>query len=271
MGWSAGLLPRRHSGREFGRQLVWGLFFAGVLAAWGLLFAMRPGLDLPAGWQELGADYLASLCRGTAGTAGYLPVLAMWALMALAMMAPTTVPALKTYTDLGHAGAASASGLAALMTGYLAVWLGFSALCAAAQVLLSRYGLIDPLGRSTAAVLNAGLLATAGAYQFSRLKQACLTSCRSPMMFFMAHWRPGNAGAFAMGLRLGAVCLGCCWALMLLAFVAGTMNLAFMGLAMVLMAIEKMPAIGRYLTVPAGVALLAGAVLTVFFALPITN
>ena len=267
MGLSAGLMPRRY----VGRQLVWGLFFASILAAWGLLFAMQPGLDLPAGWQELGADYLSSLCRGNAGTAGYFPVLAMWALMALAMMAPTTVPALKTYTDLGHAGAASASGLAALIGGYLTVWLGFSALCAAAQVLLSGYGLIDPLGRSTATLLNAVLLALAGTYQFSRLKQACLKSCQSPMMFFMAHWRPGPTGAFRMGLKLGADCLGCCWALMLLAFVAGTMNLAFMGLAMALMALEKMPVIGRYLTVPTGIALLTGAAATVFFALPIMN
>ena len=74
-----------------------------------------------------------------------------------------------------------------------------------------------------------------------------------------------------MGLKLGAVCLGCCWALMLLAFVAGTMNLAFMGLAMALMTLEKLPVIGRTLTVPVGIALLAGAVLTVFFALPIMN
>ncbi|MBD1546416.1 DUF2182 domain-containing protein [Roseibium aggregatum] len=267
MGLSAGLI----SSRELGRQLVWGFFFASILAAWGLLFAMQPGLDLPAGWQDLGPDYLASLCRGNAGTAGYMPVLAMWALMALAMMAPTTVPALKTYTDLGHAGAASASGLAALIAGYLAVWLGFSAAGAAAQVLLSGFGLIDPLGRSTATFLNAALLATAGAYQFSRLKQACLNSCQSPMMFFMAHWRPGAAGAFRMGLKLGAVCLGCCWALMLLAFVAGTMNLAFMGLAMALMTMEKMPVIGRTLTVPVGIALLAGAAATIFIALTTTN
>jgi predicted metal-binding membrane protein len=271
MGLSAGLMPSRHLGRVLGRQLVWGLFYASILAAWGLLFAMQPGLDLPDGWQDLGADYLTSLCRSTAGTAGYAPVLAMWALMALAMMAPTSIPALKTYTDLGHAGAASASGLAALIGGYLLVWLGFSAFGAAAQVFLSGFGLIDPQGRSTAAVLNAALLATAGAYQFSRLKQACLNSCQSPMMFFMAHWRPGAAGAFHMGLRLGAVCLGCCWALMLLAFVAGTMNLAFMGLAMVLMALEKMPVVGRTLTVPVGIALLAGAALTVFFTLPIMN
>ena len=59
MGLSASLVPSH----QLGRQLVWGLFFAGILAAWGLLFVMQPGLDLPAGWQDLGSDYLASLCR----------------------------------------------------------------------------------------------------------------------------------------------------------------------------------------------------------------
>lgn len=249
------------------RQLVWGLFFAVVLAAWVLLFLMQPDLDLPAGWRDVGADYLVSLCRTNAGTAGFAASFAMWALMALAMMAPTTVPSLRTYLDLTHTDAANTISFAALFAGYFGIWIGFSVVGAAAQVFLAKQGLIDPLGKSTATYLNAALLAFAGLYQFSKLKEACLNSCQSPMMFFMSHWRPGTAGAFHMGLRLGANCLGCCWALMLLAFVAGTMNLAFMGLAMLLMTFEKMPSIGRYVTAPVGIALLVGSALTVFSAL----
>ena len=67
-----------------------------------------------------------------------------------------------------------------------------------------------------------------------------------------------------MGLRLGAVCLGCCWALMLLAFVGGVMNLAFMGLAMVIMVVEKLPDLGRYVTRPLGVGLLAASAFVLF-------
>jgi predicted metal-binding membrane protein len=48
---------------------------------------------------------------------------------------------------------------------------------------------------------------------------------------------------------------------MALAFVGGTMNLLWMGGAMVLMAIEKLPTVGRYITAPLGVLLLASAAL----------
>jgi predicted metal-binding membrane protein len=88
------------------------------------------------------------------------------------------------------------------------------------------------------------------------MKEACLSKCRAPMMFFLQHW---DEGPLRNGLRLGAVCLGCCWALMLLGFVGGVMNLAFMGVATILMALEKLPAIGRWLTRPMGGALLAAA------------
>ena len=107
-----------------------------------------------------------------------------------------------------------------------------SAAAAALQVALFQLGLIGALGQSLSVPLTMALLIGAGVYQFSPLKDACLSRCRAPLTFFMQHW---DEGPFRNGLRLGADCLGCCWALMLLGFVGGTMNLAFMGLAMVLM------------------------------------
>ena len=92
------------------------------------------------------------------------------------------------------------------------------------------------------------------------MKEACLSKCRRPLTFFLQHW---EEGPLKNGLRLGLVCLGCCWALMLLAFAGGVMNLAFMGLATVFMVFEKLPDLGRYVTRPLGVALLAGSVLMV--------
>jgi predicted metal-binding membrane protein len=107
--------------------------------------------------------------------------------------------------------------------------------------------------------LTAGLLLFAGLYQFSSLKEACLSKCRQPLTFFMAHW---DEGPWRNGLRLGAVCLGCCWALMALAFVGGVMNVAFMGLAALIMVLEKLPEIGRWVTRPLGVVLIAAAIWT---------
>lgn len=249
-----------------GHKSLWLTFYAGILAVWGLLFVMQAGTPP----ESLAA--LQRLCLGTAGDAGLPAAFGMWALMALAMMAPTGFPAFRTYGDLSTAAGTGSRPLAALIGGYLAVWLGFSALAALFQVTLADLGLLSPLGRSVSPPLTGALLVLAGAYQFSRLKEACLNACQAPLTFFFSHWQPGVRGAVKLGLRLGAVCLGCCWALMLLAFVTGTMNLAFMGLALVLMTLEKLPAIGAKLTAPLGVFLiLAGSVVLLLPLLQITN
>ena len=239
---------RRMGGAE------WLMLYALILGAWGLLYAMAlPAAELRAGAAIYGADFLASLCILTPDAAGFARVTLMWALMSAAMMAPTVLPALVTYADLGH-GAKTRPG--ALMAGYLTVWLGFSALAAGAQMALLDAGLITAFGDSRSGPLSAGLLALAGVWQFSPAKAACLSRCRQPLGFFMQHW---DEGAWRNGLRLGLVCLGCCWALMALAFVGGVMNLAFMGLATLIMALEKLPRPGRWLTRPLGMVLLAAA------------
>ncbi|MFC2969049.1 DUF2182 domain-containing protein [Acidimangrovimonas pyrenivorans] len=239
------------------RRALWGGFFALVLAAWAILWLMAqqqaggPGAVAPGFWT--------ALCGGGAASAAPLAVTLMWAVMAAAMMAPTAAPSLRTYLDLGHAGAGGAAGFVALLAGYLAVWAVASLGFGSAQLALARAGLLTPAGQSTSLGLSAALCAVAGAYQFSRLKEACLSQCRAPLTFFLQHWRPGPSGALEMGLRLGAVCLGCCWALMGLAFVGGMANLWWMGLATLLMVFEKLPDLGRPLTRPLGVVLLAAA------------
>ncbi len=228
-----------------------------ILGAWALLYAMAVPADLRAASALYGIEFLAALCVATPDAAGYFGLFAMWAIMSAAMMAPTALPALATYEDLGQAGAETR--LWGLVAGYLAIWVGFSAFAAAAQLALFQAGLLDAFGTSLSGPLSAGLLALAGAWQFTPLKEACLSKCRAPMMFFLEHWEEGPV---RNGLRLGAVCLGCCWALMLLGFVGGVMNLAFMGIATILMALEKLPEIGRWLTRPLGVALLGAALVT---------
>jgi len=232
----------------------WLGLFAAILLAWGALYLMA----LPAEMRALGAvygeDFWRSLCTVTPDAAGLLKMAAMWALMSTAMMAPTALPAFATYDDLSHAAQGTRFGH--LLAGYLTVWFGFSVLAALAQMALYRAGALNGLGESVSGLLSAGLLAVAGLYQFSAIKEACLSKCRHPLTFFIQHW---EEGPWRNGLRLGLVCLGCCWALMLLAFVGGVMNLAFMGLATLLMVFEKLPDLGRLVTRPLGVALLAGA------------
>ncbi len=232
----------------------WVALFAVILGAWIILYMMSVPADLRAAGQVYGAGFWRDLCMLTPDAAGFLKMGLMWALMAAAMMAPTALPAFATYDELASSGADTRFGL--LVAGYLAVWLGFSGVAAAVQVALFGAGLLDPFGSSLSAPLSAGLLAMAGAYQFTPLKDACLSKCRMPLTVFIQHW---DEGAFRNGLRLGAACLGCCWALMLLAFVGGVMSLGFMALATLLMVLEKLPEIGRWLTRPLGAALLVGA------------
>ena len=81
----------------------------------------------------------------------------------------------------------------------------------------------------------------------------------SPTFYFLGNWRTGFAGGLRMGLGLGSFCVGCCWGFMLLGFAGGVMNLAWMGLATLVMVLEKLPQIGHYIIKPMGVALIIGA------------
>lgn len=232
----------------------WLALFGMILAAWALLFVMAVPGDLRAAGAFYGADFWRDFCTLTPDAAGLARMVAMWSLMSAAMMAPTVIPALATYDDLSRTG--TRTSMVRLMAGYLAVWMGFSVLAAGAQMGLFQAGLLTPLGQSGEAWLSALLLGAAGLYQFSPVKEACLSKCRQPLTFFMSHW---DEGPWRNGLRLGLVCLGCCWALMTLGFVGGVMNLAFMGLATLVMIFEKLPEIGRFITRPLGILLIAGA------------
>lgn len=226
--------------------LHWIVLFGMILLAWFALFLMAVPDDMRSLSRIYGTDFWASLCVVTPDVGGFTRLFAMWALMSAAMMAPTALPAFATYEDLGYT---TDTKFAPLVIGYTIVWLGYSAIAAGVQIVLFQFGLIDAFGTSLSNGLSAILLIVAGAYQFSPIKEACLSKCRMPLTFFMQHF---EEGPLRNGLRLGLICLGCCWALMALAFVGGVMNLAFMGLATILMILEKMPELGRYLTKPLG-------------------
>jgi predicted metal-binding membrane protein len=239
-----------------GRKMFWLGFYAAILLAWMLLIRMMasplPGISA--------AEYWASFCI-PAADANPITLLAMWGLMSAAMMLPTFVPAIRVFGELGAVKASDARSMAALASGYAIVWLVFAALAAALQFALSKAGAMSGPVQTLAPWLSVGLLLAAGIYQFSPAKEACLAKCRHPLMFFMEHWAPGPGTALAMGARLGAWCVGCCWALMLLGFVGGAMNLLWMGAATLFMTLEKLPEIGRFLTRPLGLFLVGAAAL----------
>ena len=232
-------------------RIFWLGLYGAILAAWAAVWAMDRGMSA---WRGLPADLWATLCEGAA-TADFGPLLAMWALMVAAMMLPSAIPGIRSYMELP----VERFG-AALVGGYLAVWAGAAVVGAGAQAGLARAGLLDGAGASLSGWLTGGLLIGAGLYQFSALKAASLSKCRLPLTWFMELWAPGRVAAWRMGVRMGVDCLACCWALMALAFVGGTMNLMWMGAATLLMTIEKLPDLGRFVTAPIGAALVAAGV-----------
>ena len=185
----------------------------------------------------------------------------MWLVMIAAMMLPTLVPTLQAYESLPVRAGASVAGWYGLIAGYGLVWALGSAAFAGGQVWALNVGWLDLRGAVTAPWMAAGLFALAGAYQFSKLKEACQNGCLTPMQAFIGNWRSGGLGGVRMGAALGLTCVGCCWAIMALGFVGGMTSLLWMGLATLFMVAEKLPEIGRHVRVPAGVALLVAGVI----------
>lgn len=186
----------------------------------------------------------------------------MWAVMMAAMMLPSALPVLRLYAGaLAQRDApARAMPVYAMTAGYLMAWAAFSLGATALQRLLSHWLLLNPMMEMTSRAAIGATLVLAGLYQLTPWKRACLSACRSPFSMLTRRWRRGLAGAFRMGLEHGAYCLGCCWALMLLLFAGGVMNLTvIVGLTAVVLA-EKVLPFGEHVRVAVGAALLvAGA------------
>jgi predicted metal-binding membrane protein len=196
------------------------------------------------------------------GPADVLLLFVMWAVMMVAMMVPSAAPVILVFTTTYRRRREREQpvvGTGVFLAGYLAVWTGYAALASLAQWGLHRAALLSETMASASALLGGGLLIAAGVFQWTPLKHACLARCRSPLAFVMSEWREGAAGALVMGLRHGAYCLGCCWLLMALLFVAGVMNLAWVAGIAAFVLVEKVVPGGEHVGRVGGVALaLAG-------------
>ncbi|HUD97838.1 MAG TPA: DUF2182 domain-containing protein [Woeseiaceae bacterium] len=187
---------------------------------------------------------------------------AMWAVMMVGMMLPAAAPTLLLYMRAARAQGADShhgSRVYALAGGYLLVWAVFSMGATLLQRLLASGELLSAMMEPATPVLGAAILSLAGVYQFTPLKRACLRACRSPLSFLMRRWQPGWSGAFRLGLEHGIYCLGCCWALMLLLFAGGVMNLAVIAALTLWIVLEKLIPFGEPGVRVSGVFLIATA------------
>ena len=167
----------------------------------------------------------------------------MWWVMMIAMMVPSAAPTVLLFSTISRKQAAPGNpsvGAGIFLAGYLIVWAGFSMSATALQWGLQRSGLMAMDMKSNNHLLGGSILIAAGLYQFTSIKGACLQHCQNPVLFLSSHWRPGAAGAFQMGLRHGAYCLGCCWFLMALLFFGGIMNILWIASIAIYIALEKL-------------------------------
>ncbi|MEO8163752.1 MAG: DUF2182 domain-containing protein [Betaproteobacteria bacterium] len=231
--------------------------FAGLAAvSWGYMLYMEWGMR----HMDVGAGMAIMPAMTDWGPADLGLVFLMWTVMMAAMMFPAALPMALAHLQVQRTRSTGTRPLVAtslLVGGYLAVWVGFSAIATLLQWGLLETALITPMMDSASTVLSGLLLISAGVFQFTPLKQACLRGCRSPVQFLLDSWRDGLGGAWALGLKNGAACLGCCWALMLLPLALGVMNLLWMAALTVFLVVEKAVPGGDWFGRVVGAALIA--------------
>lgn len=226
---------------------------------------MDGGMLMPGGWTM---PMMWMAMPGRSGWNSAWMFLLMWLAMMVAMMLPSTWPMLALYRRVAvfrGLGLAHASlGVVAVAAGYFAVWLGFGALAFGAGFSISAWAMYSER-ISRIVPYAAGLaLVLAGTYQLTPLKQVCLKHCREPVLYLSHEWGAGPEGALRLGLKHGALCAGCCWALMLIQMILGVMNLLVMIVIAATIGAEKLwkrgPLLSRAVgvcTIVVGVALIA--------------
>ena len=205
--------------------------------------------------MEMGAEMAMPRMQAW-GVADFALTFGMWAGMMFAMMTPSAAPMILMFAGVNRRRReqqVSYVPTSVFLAGYLVVWAAFGVLATAAQWGLHAASLLSPMMVSTSPALGGILLLAAGIYQWTPLKHACLSKCRSPMGFVLSEWREGRWGALLMGLKHGGYCTGCCWSLMALLLVAGVMNLLWVAAIAGFILLEKVAPAGDRLGRVAGV------------------
>ncbi len=224
-------LPRRD------RIAIWTGLLGVAAVSW--LYLIRLAVSMT-GTMPVDPALLLQIKPWTA--ADFSLMLLMWAVMMVGMMAPSAIPMTLIYAAIARKAASQGTSLApsaVFVSGYIFMWTLFSVSATFAQWALEQASLLSPMMVTTSPLLGAALLTAAGVYQLTPAKNACLEHCRAPAQFISNHWRQGTWGAFRMGIHHGAYCLGCCWALMILLFFGGVMNLVWIAGIALFVLLEK--------------------------------
>ena len=244
-------MPRAFAGVRARAQLPQPTIVWPIVGAWALALTAQAS-----GWgDELHHDGLIE--GGVVLWAALVLFLVAWQVMIAAMMLPSSLPLIRlfnrTAANQPHANWVRASFIA----GYAVIWTAFGAIAFAGDIalheLVGRWGWLN----RHEYLIGGSALVLAGAFQFSALKDKCLDECRNPASFLLRYYRRGAREAFRFGRIHGQFCLGCCWALMLVAFAVGVANLAWMSALTLLMVYEKTGPGGDRGVAPIGIGFIA--------------
>ena len=181
---------------------------------------------------------------------------AAWIAMVTAMMLPSAAPLVRLFAGVSRNQARTGLVVAAFVSGYLAVWTAFGWIALGVDAVVHTGVEASPWLDERPQLVAASVLALAGAFQFSPLKDRCLHSCRHPGAYLLPRYRRGLRAAVRIGWSHGLFCLGCCWALMTVAFAVGMTDLRWTAAFTALMTYEKLGPRGETVARAAGVVLL---------------
>ena len=226
-----------------------------------------PGMDMSMPGKDVGTAMVPGFGAWT--PANFAFVFVMWAVMMVGMMTPSVTPMVLLYALVGRKARTDGKPFAPtgwFFAGYLLVWIFFSILATMCQWILASVSLLTPTMTAASSTFGGLVLIAAGLYQWTPLKDLCLRQCQAPIAFLSAHggFRSDPVGALRLGIRHGAYCLGCCWALMALLFVGGVMNIAWIGGIAILILLEKTVPVGRLISRIFGVMLAVGGTWLLF-------
>jgi predicted metal-binding membrane protein len=233
-----------------GRRLPHPAILSAIAAAWVLAIAAEVS------GRGAGLHHSALIHSRLPLWAALAVFLVAWQGMIVAMMLPTSLPLIRLFGVVGAAQPRAGRAQAAFLGGYALVWTGFGAAAFLGDVGIHRGVHAWPWLAMHSWLIPGLTLAGAGTFQFSSLKERCLSVCRHPAAVLLRHYRRGAAAAVRLGLRHGLFCLGCCWALMLVAFAAGVSNLVWMAAFTAIMVFEKTGPGGDRGSIPIGAVLL---------------
>ncbi len=208
------------------RLSTYAALFALAALAWWMTASRTRGMDMAMGPGDV-AFFMVT-----------------WVVMMAAMMFPSVAPMVATYVSVQRGRRArqmpaAVGGSATFVAGYLVAWAVVGLLCYGVLRLADTVAGSSMFWSDNARWVVVAVLVGAAVYELTPAKYACLRRCRTPMSFVVHHWRNGQLGAGRMGATQGLWCVGCCWGLMAALVALGMMNLAWMAVVSLLIAVEK--------------------------------